>query len=173
MATKWVPVEPIIGLQPIDTTETTQKHPLGKRVKCKDVGSTTSYGEGEFIYLKGVASTAIGTWVTFNSDDFATTRAASGAPGTLGPVAVAMSANVASQYGWYQIYGKAIGKALTAFADNGVTYLTTTDGSVDDTVVDGYLVHGALGASALDGPGTGLADFEIQYPYVDGITTND
>jgi hypothetical protein len=32
----------------------------------------------------------------------------------IGPTAVAMSANVASQYGWYQIGGKAVGKALAS-----------------------------------------------------------
>lgn len=151
---------PIIGTQPIANTDTTQKHPLGARVRATD----PTYGEGEFIYLKGVANTAVGSWVTYNQDDNSTTLLAANA---IGPVAVAMSANVASQYGWYQIFGKAVGKALAAFADDGNVYATATAGSVDDAVVAGDRVKNAKGASALDTPSTGLAEFEIEYPSMD------
>jgi len=137
----------IAGTQPIAETSATQRHPLGTRVKATD----PTYGGGEFIYLKGVANTAIGSWVTFNQDDNSTTLLAANA---IGPVAVAMSANVASQYGWYQIYGKAIGKALAGYADNGLVYATATAGSVDDAVVAGDRVKLALGASAIDTPST-------------------
>ncbi len=58
-------------------------------------------------------------------------------------------------------------KALTAFADNADVYLTSTAGSVDDTDVAGDFVSNAKGASALDAPATGMAEFEIQYPYMD------
>src|SRR6478752_3435722 len=63
------------------------------------------YGGGEFIYLKGAASTVLGSWVTYNADDYSTTLLAANA---IGPVAVAMGATVASTSGWYQIQGKAI-----------------------------------------------------------------
>ena len=152
--------DPILGLQDIQTTETTQKHPLGRRVRA----THATYGEGEFIYLLGVASTAVGSWVLFNEDDHSTSLLAAN---DIGPVAIAMSANVASQYGWYQIYGKAVGKALAAFADNGNVYATATAGSIDDAVVAGDLVKNAKGASAVDTPSTGLAEFEIQYPSMD------
>jgi len=153
----------IAGTQPIAETSATQRHPLGTRVKATD----PTYGGGEFIYLKGVANTAIGSWVTFNQDDNSTTLLAANA---IGPVAVAMSANVASQYGWYQIYGKAIGKALAGYADNGLVYATATAGSVDDAVVAGDRVKLALGASAFDTPSAGFAEFEIQYPFMDDAT---
>lgn len=153
----------LIG-QPIAETSTTQKHRLGTRIKCYD----STYGPGEMIYLQGVASTAVGSWVTFNMDDYSTALLAANA---IGPVAIAMSANVASQYGWYQIYGKAVGAALTGFADNGNVYATATAGSIDDAVVAGDLVKNAKGASAVDTPSSGLAEFEIQYPFMDdGLT---
>lgn len=153
----------LIG-QPIAETSTTQKHKLGTRFKCSDA----TYGPGEMIYLQGVASTAVGSWVTFNMDDGTTALLAANA---IGPVAIAMSANVASQYGWYQIYGKAVGKALTGFVDNANCYATATAGSVDDAVVAGDLVKNAKGASAVDTPSSGLAEFEIQYPFMDdGLT---
>lgn len=159
-------IDQIVGVQPIATTSTTQNHALGTIVRAKD----PTYGAGEFIYLKGVASTAVGSWVHYNMDDGSTTLAVANG---IGPVAVSMSANVANQYGWYQISGKAVGKALTGYVDNALVFLTATDGSVDDAVVDGDMVHLAKGASAVDTPSTGLAEFEISRPYTDDITTND
>lgn len=153
-------VNPRIGVQPIADTSTVQNHPLGTRVQAQD----SVYGVGEFIYLKGLADTALGTWVTFNQDDNSTALLAANA---IGPVAVAMSANVADQYGWYQIYGKAVGKCLALFADNANVYATGTAGSVDDAVVAGDRVKSAKGASAIGTPSAGLAEFEIQYPLMD------
>ena len=153
-------VNPRIGVQPIADTSTVQNHPLGTRVQAQD----STYGVGEFIYLKGLANTAVGEWVTFNQDDNSTTLLAANA---IGPVAVAMSANVADQYGWYQIYGKAVGKALSGFLDNANVYATATAGSVDDSIVAGDRVKLAKGASAVGTPSAGLAEFEIQYPFMD------
>lgn len=150
----------LIGAQAIADTSTVQNHPLGTIVTADD----PTYYAGEFIYLKGVASTAVGSWVTYNMDDGSTTLLAANA---IGPVAVAMSANVASQYGWYQIGGKAVGKALASFADNGNVYATATAGSIDDAVVAGDRVKRAKGASAVDTPSTGLAEFEIDRPVMD------
>jgi len=45
-----------IGIQPIATTSTVRNHPLGMIVRASD----PTYGEAEFIYLTGVASTAAG-----------------------------------------------------------------------------------------------------------------
>lgn len=152
----------LIG-QAIADTSTTAKAELGLIVQAKD----PTYGAGEFIYLKGVASTAIGSWVTYNADDNSTTLLAANA---IGPVAVAMSANVASQYGWYQIGGKAVGKALAGYVDNALVYATATAGSIDDAVVAGDRVKLAIGASAVGTPSTGLAEFEIQRPFMDDAT---
>lgn len=152
----------LIG-QNIDETSTTQKAQLGQIVRCHD----STYGVGEFIYLKGVASTAVGSWVTYNQDDWSTALLAANA---IGEVAVAMSANVASQYGWYQISGKAVGKALASYADNALVYATATAGSVDDAVVAGDRVKRAKGASAVGTPSSGLAEFEIGRPFMDDAT---
>lgn len=149
-----------IGVQAIAETSTTQRHPLGTVVRATD----PTYGAGEFIYLAGVASTAIGSWVKYMEDGYTTSLLAAN---DIGQVAVAMSANVASQYGWYQIKGKAIGKALASYADNGLVYATATAGSVDDAAVAGDRVKKALGASAIDTPSTGFAEFEIDRPFMD------
>lgn len=146
--------------QPFDLNSTTQHHALGTIVRAKD----PTYGAGEFIYLKGVASCAVGSWVTYNMDDGSTTLLAANA---IGPVAVAMSACVAGEYGWFQIQGKAIGKASTGFVDNANVYATATAGEVDDAVVAGDRVKRAKGASAVGTPSTGLAEFEIDRPFMD------
>lgn len=163
----YIPTPTIVGLQPISTVSTTQNHPLGMIVQAYDNGPA-AYGQGEFIYLKGVTSTAQGSWVTYNSDDGTTTLLAANA---IGPVAVAMSAcDAATKYGWYQIQGKTVGKALTGYVDNALVYATATDGSVDDAVVAGDRVKGALGASAVGTPATGYAEFEIARPWMDDAT---
>ena len=149
-----------LGYQPIAGIDTVQNHPLGTRVQAKD----PTYGVGEFIYLAGVASTVTGSWVTFDQDGNTTALLAANA---IGPVAVAMGANVASSYGWYQIYGKAVGLALVGFVDNANVYATATAGSVDDAIVAGDRVKSAKGASAVGTPSAGLAEFEIQYPLMD------
>lgn len=122
-----------------------------------------TYGAGEFIYLKGLDNTVLGSVVTYNADDWSTTLAVADG---IGPVAIAMSACVTGEYGWYQISGKAIGKVLSGFADNANCYLTSTAGSVDDTVVAGDYISGMKGASAIGTPSTGLAELEIQRPFV-------
>lgn len=157
---------PIAGMQNIGDTSTTQNQVLGTIVQAVDVAST-AYGAGEFIYLKGVASTVLGSFVTYNADDNSTALLAANA---IGPVAVAMSINVASSFGWYQISGKAVGKALASYADNGLVYATATAGSIDDAVVSGDRVKLAIGASAVDTPSSGLAEFEIQRPFMDDGT---
>lgn len=137
--------------------------PYGTIVTATD----PTYGAGEFIFLKGVADTAVGSVVTYNADDFSTTLAVANA---IGPVAVAMSACVADKAGWYQIQGKGVAKVLSGFADNANCYLTATAGSVDDTVVAGDYVFGMKGASAIGTPSAGLAEVELSRPFVkDGL----
>lgn len=152
--------------QAIADTSTTARHALGQIVRAKD----PTYGVGEFIYLKGLDTTAVGTWATYNADDWSTALLAANA---IGPVAVAMSACPTSSFGWYQISGKAVGLALTGYLDNALVWSTGTAGSVDDTVVDGDMVHLAKGASAVGTPSAGLAEFEISRPYTDDIASND
>lgn len=140
--------------------DTTPKFALGQRVQAVD----PTYGVAEFIYLAGVASNTANSWVTFALDNMTAVLLAANA---IGPVGVSMSAFVASQYGWVQIYGKAIGKALAGYVDNALVYATATAGSVDDAVVAGDRVKNALGASAVGTPSSGLAEFEIYYPFMD------
>ena len=155
----WKPQESYIVAQGIEELSSSAKLPMGTIVKA----SHPSLGMGEFMYAKGVASTAVGSVVTIDEEGV-TALAGSDGKGRIG---CAMAANVANNYGWYQIGGKGVAKVATGFADNGVCYLTGTDGTVDDAAVDGDLVHGMMGRSAIDTPSTGLAYVELNRPFVD------
>ena len=149
----------VLGSQPVASNSTVQKHALG--TICRGVDPV--YGAAEFIYLKGVASTVVGSAVTYSADDFSTALTVANC---IGPVAIAMSACVASEYGWYQIHGKAVVKAGTV-ADNALVYVTATPGVVDDAVVAGDRIKNAVLASADGTPSAGLAECEIQRPFCD------
>src|SRR5579859_4921841 len=147
----YTPVNPEAGVQPIAVTSTTQNHPLGTRVRAYD----PTFGEGEFIYLAGVASTVVGSTVTFNQVTGATTLS----PNTskLGePIAVAMSANTATtSWGWYQIAGAAVIKKTAVKVSPGVQlYQSGTAGRLMSTVATSkqimnmYTINAATVASA-------------------------
>ena len=59
-------------------------------------------GSGEFIFLQGVASMVVNSWVLYNSDDWATTLLGANQQGG---VAIAMAPTVAGEFGWFQITG--------------------------------------------------------------------
>lgn len=149
----------LVGWQPLSETSTTRRHPLGTRVTAIH----DTYGPVECVYLQGVASTVIGDWVVWEADAYLTTRLVAD---SIGAVGVALSANVASQYGWYAIYGRVPAKVLASFADNGNLYGTATAGSADDAIVAGDRIQNARGASAIDGPATGMAEVDLYYPFV-------
>lgn len=154
---------PTIGDVILDSDLYIEGPPLGTIITAVD----PTYGSGEFIYLAGVASTVRGSVVVYNADNFSTTLAVAN---DIGPIATAMGATVASTKGWYQISGKGVAKVLASFADNANCYLTATPGSIDDAVVAGDYITGMKGASAIDTPATGLAEVEMQRPFVtDGL----
>lgn len=138
----WIPIEARLGVQPIATTQTTQAHDLGTIISARD----PTYGHGEFIYLLGLAGTLAGLTVTYSSRTGVTALGTtSGVVEGGAPVAVAMSANVASQYGWYQIEGDAV-VLKTAVAITPATvkvYLSATAGRLMPTSVAGRQVVGA------------------------------
>lgn len=155
------PITGGIGVQPIATKSTTQNHPLGTIIQATD----PTYGLGEFIYLKGVASTVVGSWVGYNSSGLGSTVLAV-ANGKY-PLAIAMSTNTtATSYGWYQLSGLARAKNLTNITNTGVQWiwLTSTAGSVDDASVIGDQV---INASLVPLHAAGLLNtFNIARPFV-------
>ena len=159
----WRVVDGRIGVQPIADVSTTQNHPFGTIVRARDIGST-AYGEGEFIYVKGVANGATKAWAGYNSKTGATTLAVADGNYPLGVMVSTLDAT--TDFGWLQIRGRGIGKCLTSFADNGVVYLTSTAGSIDDASVIGDVVHNAIGRNGGTVTVGDLAgEFELNRPY--------
>lgn len=138
-------VSTLAGGQPIANTETTQKHSLGTIVR----GVSATYGEGEFIYLLGVASTVIGDVVIYNATTWQTVRTVGSTHKNTGAaVAVAMSANVAAGYGWYQMSGNAVvKKTAVAVTPQVAVMLSATAGRVKVLTSAGFMVVGARSAN--------------------------
>jgi hypothetical protein len=135
----------VAGAQPIADTSTTQRHNLGQIVR----GYDSTYGEGEFIYLLGVASTEVGFMVLYNATTYQTAllTVANGKNKGL-PVAVAMSANVASAYGWYQIQGNAVIKKTTVAVTPQVPiFISATTGRIKVLASAGQQIVGAQTAN--------------------------
>lgn len=161
--------ESYIVPQAIADTSATQKLPLGTICRAFD---DTTYGSGEFIYLKGVASTVVGSWVTWDgatagSPTYQTVLAPSTA-GLAQPLAVSMSANVASQFGWYQIRGQAVAATNgTLAAGPGPVYLAGT-GQVTSTQANGKQVLNARNCTATGTPAANQAVIQIMDPIAQG-----
>ena len=137
-----------------DVVDATKKQRLGTKKRAMN--------GNEYIYLQGVASVVDGTWVTFD-EDFVTARAVADAQGQVAIATAAVDAT--TEYGWFAIWGMKTGLCLASFVDNGVVYLTSTAGSVDDTDVAGDQVYGAIGRTARDTT-TGMSEFQLNYPEV-------
>jgi hypothetical protein len=115
----------------ITTTIPTPPNKLGSVVRAFD----PTFGEGEFILLKGVAATAVGSLVIYDGTTYATTLCAVTANQGR-PVAVAMAANTsATQFAWYQIEGTAV-------------VAKSTSSSFAATVALGVKSTGKVGANA-------------------------
>lgn len=133
--------------QNIADISTTKKHPLGTIIRAFD----PTLGMAEFIYLKGVANTAIGHIVNYD-DDFQTALDTSAVAGPSRPLAVAMGACVDTYYGWYQISGLAVAKKANSvsFADgaglgagSGLAVAVATG-----TVIQGAVVRAVASAKS-------------------------
>jgi hypothetical protein len=124
-------------------------------------------GEGEFIYLPGAASVALGDCVVYDLNPAAVTvaRTVAATHVTSGrPVAFATAPIVAGKFGWYQISGVAIASVAAGFAAGNRVFLTSTAGTVDDAVVAGVQLLGAVSSSAIATPLAGKAYLTISRP---------
>lgn len=154
-----------IGGQNFADTSTVQNHALG--VIADGIDSTL--GGGEFIYLLGVASTVIGSLVTWHPTTYQTALAPVG-NNIAKPVGVAMSANVAAAYGWYQVSGIAVAKKTsgTSFAA-GVAVGVKTIGLPASTGT-GKEIQGAVTAAAA-ASGATTVSLSINRPQMQGRVT--
>lgn len=147
---------PIAGLLPIASTDSGVTQPNSSSATPTPplypgmvvMGQDPTFGMGEFILLAGVASTAVGSLVIYNTVSFTTTLCPVTA--NLGsPVAVAMSANIAATtWGWYQIGGVAVVAKSTGLGlANNVAVAVNSTGKVG-TNASGKQLLGARTANS-------------------------
>lgn len=133
------------------------------------------YGEGTFIFLPGVASTAQGDIVEYTTGNGAASPAGSttrwaGTVITGKPLAIASAATIASTWGWYQVVGLAIVTISgTIAAGNGAYWQAT--GVVQAAAVAGKQMVNAVAVSANGVPGAGKAVYQIAWPFAQGAIT--
>lgn len=154
--------------QAINATSTVQNYALGATALATD----PVLGEAEFVYATGVANTAAGNFVQLNPDG-TTTRAAGGT--AKGHVGIAMSACVASNYGWYCIRGRCVATIAGDVTANLAAYGAAAGVLADDVVATNQVV-GAMLLAGLNAGGSvipGTADTTaanttiavLRYPY--------
>ena len=162
----------MVGAQPIANTETTRNHPIGTIVHAVSDDSTPL--AGEFIYLLGAANTVVGLIVTYDIATGATTLSANTIQQNKA-TAVAMSANVASQYGWYQIAGYATVKKNATIVTQGLKlFQSSTTGRVAGSGVTsvGKLWENATAAGAATvASATSTITVLIQRPFFSGAVS--
>jgi hypothetical protein len=179
----YVPTNVAIGMPPIASTIVAAAAgalPLGRGSPGPWLGQIVQaidpvYGAGEFIYLLGVVGTVVGSVVTFDGANAGTpTWQTALAPSTANlnqPLAVAMSINLAGQYGWYQLFGSAVVATNgTLVAGPGPVYLAGS-GQVTSTAAAGKQVVNARNETATGTPAAGLAVVKINYPFAQGSIT--
>lgn len=134
--------------------DTVQRNTLGTIVR-DDQGN-------EYIYLKGSASVVAGSWVMYD-EGFLTVLLDT--THNFGPVAVALGAVVASDFGWFAIrHSFVFGLCISdTFADDSPCYATATSGSVDDDTAAGQTVYGAWNRTLGT---TTSSNFQIMHPFI-------
>lgn len=133
-------------------------------------GQDATLGGGEFIFLRGVASTSVGSLVTYDPVNKTTTLA----PNTANlaqPLAVAMAANTSTTgWAWYQIAGAAvIKKTAVKVNPNVAIFLSATAGRVMPTVASGKEVLNARSVNAATvASATSTINVLIERPFAQG-----
>lgn len=167
----YTPIENRLGLPAIGSSSSTALVAPGTIIRAND----PVYGAGEFIYLLGVAATILGSVVTYNGNSAGTpTWQTALAPATANlaqPLAVAMGANLAGNYGWYQISGAAVCATNgTLAAGPGPVYLAGS-GQLSSTGVAGKQMVNAVNVTATGTPAANQAVVNIDRPFAQGAIT--
>jgi len=141
-------------MTPLASVDTAKAYALGTRGKDNE--------GNEYIYLTGVASTVVGSWVTYDELGITTLLVAN----AIGPVAVAMAiTDATTDFGWYQIFGKAEAAIIANTAADVAIGFETTSGYAGDGKAAGDAIYGAVSREATTP--TAIATVQLNYPSVD------
>lgn len=146
---------------------TEAKNPVGMEVSGFDASGYWAVWK----YLPGCASVVEGSWVSYDEVGATALLDSDTAQSIVSQVAVATAAvDATTEYGWFQIVGRANALCLSATADNGKLFATATGGSAEDAAVTGNQIHSAFArAASPSATGGGLTICQIDRPYV-GVT---
>lgn len=177
--------EPKLGLQQVDqiddgvlspasvsngstTLIPTPPYVLGQIVR----GFDPVFGEGEFILLKGVAGTTVGSVVTYNGTTYETALAAV-TNNQARPVAISMAANTsATRFSWYQIAGTAVAARTTGVALAPTVAIGVTSAGKVALTSSGKEILGARSANTATVPSaTATVSIVINRPHLQGRIT--
>ncbi len=142
-----------------DTTavDTILNHPLGTHAVDVD--------GNEYIYLTGVGSTVLGSWVTYDELGITALLAAN----AKGPVAVAMAIiDSTSKYGWYCIFGTVEAKIAASSDADTCIGREGADGVCGDGRATGDEIIGAMERDATTS--AAVATVQLFYPLVNDKT---
>jgi hypothetical protein len=167
----WNATSELLGMSVPGSVDTTACVPLGTVANFRD----PTLGEGEFIYLPGVASTAAGNVVSYQvvygaTGPTAATVRWAGTANQGSPLAVATAATVAATFGWYQVVGAAICTISGTVAAGNPMYWQAT-ATISATGVAGKQMLGAVATSANAVPAAGQAIVQIAWPFSQGAIT--
>jgi len=132
--------------------DTSQKQRLGLR--------KTDAARNEYVYLKGVTSNAIGKWVSYNATTYVAVLLAHSA---VGSVAISLSTATGAQWGWFMVKGFYASSSSDTVAAAGGLFIDGTSGRVDDAVVAGDMIYGAVSTGA---DATNVLPVQVNYPFV-------
>lgn len=143
----------------------------GTRVRAID----PTLGGGDFIYLPMIASMVVGSLITFreSASGVFTTAMVPNTAALAQPVAVAMVAGAAANYGFFQIAGTAtIKKSAVKINPNVALYISSTTGRVQSAAACGKQVLGVRSSnSATVASATSTVTVTINYPHMQGQIT--
>lgn len=151
----------IMGIVP-NTPDDVAQLPVGTIAQFYD----DTQSAGEFIYLPGVAATVAGDAVVYDllPGGVTTTRLVNNVQNNTGrPVAIAMAAIAAAQFGWYQIGGVAIVNTIAATVA-GAAFANVTTGQLSNTADAGDQIIGIRISSAVGTPAAGKSYATINRP---------
>jgi hypothetical protein len=137
--------------------------PIGNIVTAYD----DTLGFGEFIYLPGVASLAIGDVVGYDLNPAGPTvvRSSNANSNNTGrALAVAINTVLAGQYGWFQISGAAIVNVVAGTAAGNPAFVSATTASLQSTAIAGAQILGARINTAVGTPAAGKAYVTLARP---------
>lgn len=181
----WVAMDDLLGMSvPGSTADAAATSVTGTSYgPSPDVGTirsfrdtTNAYGVGEFIYLPGVASLAVGDVVNYrvsagvSAGVNATVTRWVGTASTGAPLAIATTANTATTtFSWYQISGAAVVNCSGTVAAGDKAFYQAT-GVVSTAAVSGKMIAGMTAASANSVPIANQAIYTLNRPAVQTLS---